>query len=265
LDRFRATLWLCFAGIIIWVAVVTRHGAPWGQTVAIASFAVFPVLLVFKHRFLRVSVTRSADAVVCRWIPWYDSNFYLFLLLLVAGAAGWSSGGTLRVLGALFLVLALLSIYFAIPMWRKAVLAIGPSTVTLQLPKRGSTRTEIPRDRIESIEPKTAYVGGISSNAILFLPTLPGGRNAMNALQVEIIYKPADSDGARTTVLIGMPAKRNGMQVCVKSANLLEALQFWKHAVDADPNELLDQVEGMLRGERRPTDASSPYYGYFSS
>ncbi|MEI8080340.1 MAG: hypothetical protein WCI74_00645 [Actinomycetes bacterium] len=266
LDRFRSMLWLCVAGVVVWVALVTRHGAPWGQTVGIASLGVMLFVFSQKRRFLKLAIARSNDGIICRWVPWYDSNLILIFLMGLFGVAMCSAGpGAGRVLGFLALALVLPSLYFAVPMWRKAILVIGPSTLSLRLPRRGSQLTKIPRERIESITPKTSYVGGISANAILFILLLPGGRNSLNTLQVEIVYTTAESPSASTTVLIGMPARKNGMQVCVKSVNLLQALLVWKEGSIADPTKLLAQVESILRGDLAPADSSRTYAGYFSS
>jgi hypothetical protein len=266
LNRFRSVLWFCIAGVIVWVALVTRHGAPWGQTVGIASLGALAFGMSRKRRFFRVAVIRSADEIVCRYVPWYDSVVYLILVMGLFGVAMCASGSGIGVvLGFLALLIVVPSLYFLVPMWRKAVLVFGPSNLALRLPRRGSTLTEIPRERIESITPKTSYVGGISAGAALLALTLPGGRNSMNALQVEIVYTTGQSARSNTTVLIGMPARRNGMQVCVTSANLLDALVVWKNSTNAEPIALLEQIEGILRGDLAPADSSRTYGGYFSS
>jgi hypothetical protein len=266
LDRFRSTLWLCVAGVVAWAAFVTRHGAPWGQTIGIASFGALAFGMSRKRRFFRTAVSRSATGIVCRYAPWYDSGFYLILVVGIFGVSMCASGSDLGVvLGFLALLIPGLSAYFLVAMWRKAVLIVEPSSLSIRLPRRGSKLTEIPRERIESITPKTSYVGGISSNAGLLALTLPGGRNSMNALQVEIVYAPTESVGDTETVLFGMPARRNGMQVCVTSANLLDALVVWKNSTNAEPIALLEQIEGILRGGLAPADSSRTYAGYFSS
>ena len=40
---------------------------------------------------------------------------------------------------------------------------------------------------------------------------------------------------------------------------------IWKESSGASQGELLDQVEGVLRGDGGPVDSSRTYEGYFSS
>lgn len=85
--------------------------------------------------------------------------------------------------------------------------------------------TEIRRDDIESITPKMV-------------------RNPVNgqSLQTEIAYRAADSNNSDLKPVL------LGLHLTVQPINLANALVAWKDATDEDPNELLDRIEGILRG-----------------
>jgi hypothetical protein len=125
--------------------------------------------------------------------------------------------------------------YFVGQMWRRCLLRITPTALTVRLPARGSQLTEIARSRIESITDAQAEV----SAAII----------PVNVTQIFIAYQPADPGTATTqTVLIGPPPGKTAMQVSVHQPNMITALQAWK---DADPDDpgLMDRVEAILRGQ----------------
>jgi hypothetical protein len=142
-------------------------------------------------------------------------------------AAGYAPGNPawLRY-GGIFLVgLTPLFTFATVSMWRRCFLRISPSALTVRLVAPKDKPTEIRRERVESITPK-------------IVPNGVGGE----ALQVEIAYHPADlSTDATKTVLLGP-------QLSVQPINLLHALVAWKDATHDDPGELLDRIEGILRG-----------------
>ncbi|AFC45909.1 hypothetical protein I550_5178 [Mycobacterium intracellulare 1956] len=98
--------------------------------------------------------------------------------------------------------------------------------MTVRIAERGSELTDIRREHVRSIEPK-------------LVPSVAAGTER---LQVEVAYQPADvSSEATATVMLGM-------YLSVQPINLLNALVAWKDGGHENPCELLDQVEGILRG-----------------
>jgi hypothetical protein len=195
-----------------------------------------------NRRILPVAVSREGGAVVCRYIPWLELNSYtVFLLLPILGITGIVLG--LEPGRPVWLVFAgLLALggvvragYAVGQMWRRCLLRITPTALTVRLPARGSQLTEIARSRIESITDAQAEV----SAAII----------PVNVTQIFIAYQPADPGTATTqTVLIGPPPGKTAMQVSVHQPNMITALHAWK---DADPDDpgLMDRVEAILRGK----------------
>jgi hypothetical protein len=195
-----------------------------------------------NRRILPVAVSREGGAVVCRYIPWLELNSYtVFLLLPILGITGIVLGLEpgrpvwLVFAGLLALGGVVVAGYFVGQMWRRCLLRITPTALTVRLPARGSQLTEIARSRIESITDAQAEV----SAAII----------PVNVTQIFIAYQPADPGTATTqTVLIGPPPGKTAMQVSVHQPNMITALHAWK---DGDPNDpgLMDRVEAILRGK----------------
>jgi hypothetical protein len=118
-----------------------------------------------------------------------------------------------------------LTMYGIVRMWRRCLLCITPSMLTVRLAERGSELTEIRRELVESIEPK-------------LVPQPVSGK----WLQVAITYRRLDVGGETTkTVLLGL-------RLTVQPVNLLNALVAWKDGDNDNPSELLDRVERVLRG-----------------
>jgi hypothetical protein len=160
------------------------------------------------------------------------------------------------------LIAALVALIYAMWMWRQCVLRLTPSSLTLRLPSMPSQSIEIPREHIQSITPKTTRISYVPTSTLVLMP---GGRKSLNSLQVEIVYSTQGAADAAATVVIGPPPAKNGMQLTVKPLNLLNALLIWRASSGASQGELLDQVEGVLRGDGGPVDSSRTYEGYFSS
>jgi hypothetical protein len=195
-----------------------------------------------NRRILPVAVSREGGAVVCRYIPWLELNDYMRFLLLpilgicfVVGGLGPGRPVLLVFAGLFTLGIVVVAGYFVGQMWRRCLLRITPTALTVRLPARGSQLTEIARSRIESITDAQAEV----SAAII----------PVNVTQIFIAYRPADPGTATTqTVLIGPPPGKTAMQVSVHQPNMITALHAWK---DGDPNDpgLMDRVEAILRGQ----------------
>jgi hypothetical protein len=190
------------------------------------------ILLGGQRRIFRPAVSRIGDEIVCRYIPWYEGNAYIVLVLVpllgVASlAAGYAPGNPawLRFTGILILAVTPLTGYGIVRMWRRCLLCITRTALTVRLAERKSELTEIRRELVESIEPK-----------LISQPR--GGR----APQVAIAYRPIDAGGdtAKTVML--------GLRLSVPPVNLLNALIAWRDGARADPSELLDRIEGILRG-----------------
>jgi hypothetical protein len=212
------------------MVVATGAGLQWYWSVVVLCAAY--VVVVGRRRIFWPGVSRTADEIVCRYIPWYEGNaYYLCVLLPVTGlaslAAGYAPGNPvwLRFTGIALLAVTPLCIYAAVRMWRRCILCIAPSALTVRLAGSGDELTEIRREAIESIGPKM----------------VPNGVSG-ESLQVEIAYRAADSGGDLTKTLL------LGLQLSVQPVNLLNALVAWKNAPYADTDELLDGVERILRG-----------------
>ncbi len=131
----------------------------------------------------------------------------------------------LRSGGIILLVLTPLFTYSAIRMWRRCLLCISPSALTVRLGTIGAELIEIRREVIESVEPK-------------LVPNGVGGQ----WLQVEISYRALDlSDGTTKTVQLGLG-------LTVEPVKLVKALVVWNQATNENPTALLDRIERILRG-----------------
>jgi hypothetical protein len=230
----------------IWAVAGDSSQGPLSLVVGLAAGGLLIISGAFtfwgNRRILPVAVSRESGAVVCRYIPWLELNSYtVFLLLPILGITGIVLG--LEPGRPVWLVFAgLLALggvvragYAVGRMWRRCLLRITPTALTVRLPARGSQLTEIARSRIESITDAQAEV----SAAII----------PVNVTQIFIAYQPADPGTATTqTVLIGPPPGKTAMQVSVHQPNMITALQAWK---DADPDDpgLMDRVEAILRGQ----------------
>jgi hypothetical protein len=219
----------CSIGIA--TLLVLRGGASWYVVViglCIASFVV-----VGKRRILRAGVARTSEDIVCRYVPWYEASAYLMNIgLPLMGSAMIAAGDDpgyptwFRYGGIVLLGATLLMMYATYRMWSRCSLRFTPSTLTIRVADPKIRPGELPRDRVEAITPK--WIANSVSGA--------------KALQVEIAYRPEDSTtDALNTVLLGL-------QLTVEPINLYSALVTWKDGADADPIQLMDRIEQILRG-----------------
>jgi hypothetical protein len=216
--------------VCLLTVVAARAGLQWYWTVVVLCAAV--MIILGRRRIFRASVARTHDEIVCRYIPWYEGNAYFLNLLLpliavamIASSYGPGNPSWFRFGGIVLLVLTPLFVYSALRMWRRCVLRISPSALTVRLAGPKDELTEIRREYVQSIEPKL----------------VPNGVSGQS-LQVEIAYRAADLGGDTTkTVLLGL-------QLSVQPVNLLNALVAWKHGAYNNSSELLDRVERILRG-----------------
>lgn len=230
-GRWGRVLRYTFGGVLLLVTVVaTWVGAQW--YLSLIGFCTALIFILGRRRIFRPGVNRSGHEIVCRYIPWYEGNAYVLNLLIplmgvAAVGAGYAPGNPawLRYGGIILLVLTPLFVFSALRMWRRCVLCISPSVLTVRLAAPKDELTEIRRECVLSIEPKI-YPNGMSGQS----------------LQVEIAYRSADlnSDTTKTVLL--------GLQLSVQPVNLLNALVAWKDGDNDNPSELLDRVERVLRG-----------------
>jgi hypothetical protein len=143
--------------------------------------------------------------------------------------AGYAPGNPvwLRFTGIILLVLTPIFAFSAVRMWRRCLLSISPSALTVRLATPKDELTEIRRDSVLSIVPKT----------------VPNGVSGQS-LQVAVAYRTADLSSDTKTVLLGL-------QLSVQPVNLLNALVAWKNGAHDNPSELLDRIERVLRGRSR--------------
>ncbi|MCV7179925.1 hypothetical protein [Mycolicibacterium sphagni] len=206
-------------------------GTPWFLW-TMWGFAAIAVA-IGKRRIFCPGVTRPSNAIICRYVPWYEGNAFLLNVGLPLGGlvgivASFSAGYPvwLRFVGIVLLLATLLMAYATFRMWNRCSLRFTPSTLTIRVADPKIRPGELPRERIEAITPK--WIANSVSGA--------------KALQVEIAYRPEDSttDAPKTVML--------GLQLTVEPINLYGALVAWHDGGNADPNQLLDRIEGLLRG-----------------
>lgn len=231
-HRWRRALRYIVGGTLCLLTVVaTRAGLPWYWS--LVCFCLVFLFVLGRRRIFRAGVSRSADEIECRYIPWYEGNAYFLnlglpLMGVASTAAGFAPGNPawLRFTGIILLVVTPLGTFAALRMWRRCFLRISPSTLTVRLAAPKDESNEITRDRVQSITPRM----------------IPNAINGTKSLQVEIAYYAVDLSGDTTkTVLLGL-------QLTVQPTNLLNALVAWKEATPDDPTELLNRIERILLG-----------------
>jgi hypothetical protein len=194
--------------------------------------AVF--LLLARLPLFRLAVTREPDAILCRYVPWYEPAPYLansMLLVLGVGSvvAGFRAdfGPMMAILGVVMLVLLPVGVAKFWRRYRRCRLLITPAALTVPDPAQGYAELTIPRQCVLSIAPRAQTTGFGSTELTL----------------TEITYQ--DTGGART-VCVGPAAADDTVWLTVTPANLLVALQDWNNADPADPG-LLNRLEAVLR------------------
>lgn len=205
-------------------------GATWHTIATVLCAAT--IIMLGQRRIFRPSVTRTAEGIVCRYIPWYEGNVYVLCLVLPlmgvsAIAAGCDPGNPewFKFIGIGLIALTPLFVYSMVRIWRLSRLSITPSALTVPLAAPGFQPTEIRREQIESITPVIA----------------PSGLS--RSLQVEVSYRADDTgnDEIKKALL--------GPYLTVKPINLANALTAWEDAAIDDPDELLDLIERILRSK----------------
>lgn len=230
-GRRSLVLRYCFGGLLCLLAGINvLLGSAWYLCLGIA--VAGGIILVAQRRIFHAAVSRSADEIVCRYIPWYEGNAYSTLVLVpllgVAAIAAGSAPGHpawLRLAGIAILGVTPLTFYGVLRMWLRSLLCITPSVLIVRVAERRSESIEIRRQLVQSIEPKLT-------------PRPAGG----DWLQVAIAHRPADAtrDTSKTVIV--------GLRLSVQPINLLHALVAWNDGAQDNPSQLLDRIERILRG-----------------
>lgn len=231
-GRWGRVLRYAFASLLLLFTVVaTLTGVQWYWSLIGA--CTVSLLILGRRRIFRPGVTRTADEIVCRYIPWYEGNAYFLnvglpLMGLAMVAAGFTPGNPawVRYGGYVLLGVMPIIVFSVVSMWRRCWLRISPSALTVRLASLKDGPIEIRREHVTSITPKM----------------VPNSANGIPSLQVEIAYQAPDlTNETPQTVLLGL-------QLTVVPANLLNALLAWNDATNDDPSELLDRIERILKG-----------------
>ena len=196
--------------------------------------------LVGGGRVYRPAVTRTGDALTCRFNPWREAAFYFVLigvplagLMTITGGSvmGRGSPGFWRVIGILMIAWTPVLVFKFVRQSRQSLLRISPSALAVHQPGRQTSPNEIPRGAVDEITAATAR-------------TL----NNDSAPTTQISYQDRDSGSIAHAVLFGPTNTKKTAWLTVEQADLLAGLQAWK---DADPNDpgLMDRVEAILRGQ----------------
>lgn len=224
-----------FAGALFVLTGVTMLvGAPWYVTLGIAVTGCI-ILLGTQRRTVHPGVSRTTDAVICRYLPWYESNAYftnvlLPLLGIAVVAAGYApeNPAWLRYGGIALLSISALLMAVTVFIWRRSLLCITARLLTVRIAERGSAPTSLRREQIQSIELKDIHNVGAGTDSA----------------QVEIVYCTVDTDRSTPkTMLISR-------YLSVAPLNLAEALTVWNNNTATDEHELLDRIEQSMRGNQ---------------
>lgn len=204
-------------------------------------------LLIGFGRLFRAGVSRTATEVVCRFVPWFEGNFYLMCVFLpligVAAVAMANAGdsfrslgpGLTRFFGIAFLLVTPLVVWGVARQWKRCRLGIGRSALTIGVVKPGPTPIQITREDVEDITTEIVT---------------PGTQSVIKVPQVSIVYRSADPGAPVKTIQIGpniANSRESGLQLSVEPDKLARGLTAWKDG-RADDTELLGRVEAILQG-----------------
>jgi hypothetical protein len=222
------------AAVLLVLAVISLlRGGRWYET----AIVFIPAIMFFLgngRRIYRPAVDRSGEKIICRFIPWFESLVYFSVLLSAIGAAGVSMGSDpgyprwFRYGGIFLMCFGALLFASFLRAWRMSRLCITPTTLTIRLPlirPPASLRgpTEIRRQQVQSIAPKIVEMN-----------------YGAKILKTELVFRV---DGADDTTTVAL-----GQQFTIEPMNLLGGLLAWKDGGNEDPGELMDRIEGILRG-----------------
>ncbi len=230
-------------GVLLLLGLVFLVGVRLSLYTVVALVAAALILVVGTGRIFRAAVTREADSITCRYIPWYEGNPYLALVALPligiaaigAPPANHGGPGLWRILGILVVAVTPISLFFFLREWRRCFLRITPSELKASDPSHGYAVKAVRREQVQSIASTT---GSLVDNA--------------DVTMTQIVYREVGSSAdAAEVLLIGPSNSRNAIWLTIEPADLLAALQVWKDGDVNDPG-LIDRIELILRGQQPP-------------
>ncbi|MBV8785297.1 MAG: hypothetical protein JOZ00_01250 [Mycobacterium sp.] len=231
--RVRVLRYAIGGALCLLAGISVLVGSAWYLPLGVAATGV-GIIYGSGRGVFRAGVSRAGDEIVCRYIPWYEGNPYIMAVLIPLIAVAMIGAGSapgypawLRYGG--IILLAICALLMAVTVWifRRSLLRINPSALTVRIAERGSELTNIPRADVRSIEPK--LVSNVTAGT--------------ESLQVQVAYRPAVASSETTaTVMLGL-------YLSVRPVNLLNALVAWKDGAHDNPSELLDRIERILRGQ----------------
>lgn len=236
----RRWLFHALGALLLALAVFSLlSGYPWFDSLLLLCGAT---IFFFGRRrlILRAGVRRSGEEIVCRYLPLYEGNTYYFCILMPAmGIATIAAGmtadhaGWIRYGGILILAISALMTYGSLRMWRLCLVRVTTTTLSVRGSYIGRTNSviDIQRDHIKSIESTRVTRG--------------------DWLQVEITYRVDGAEASTDTIRLGP----EGPQVSVQPMSLFNALTVWEDGAEADPTELMDRVQQILRDRSTAADA----------
>lgn len=193
----------------------------------------FLLIFIGSGRIYRPAVTRTGNAMTCRFNPWREGTFYLSLfglplfgIIAIAGSTLLDRGSPSfwRFLGVLLIAATPVPVFVFVRQGRRSLLRITPFALTAAIPGQRDGLDEIPREAVEAIGPTTGRLG-----------------NGTTAPVTQITFN-------NQSVMFGPTNSKKTAWLTVEQADLQAGLQAWK---DGDPHDpgLMDRVESILRGK----------------
>lgn len=240
-DKWSRIFHYALGGVLLFPAAVTALVV---RDWLLGLFGVLIGLFIMfgRPRVYRPAITRNSDAIVCRYVPWYETGPYIgvvFVPLLgifgIALASRPDFSSMIGVLGVLLLAFTPFVLRKFLRGQRRCLLQITPTNLSVPLPRQLYAMAEIPRGLIQSITPTSETVGFGSTTLLI----------------TEIAFSP-DSSGTQPdqSVRVGPAPATDTVWLTVEPSNLLAALKVWKQANPDDP-AVLDRIEAALRSNSR--------------
>jgi hypothetical protein len=227
-------------GVIMVVLGVVAAANGWGWFFLLFGLSLGLIFMFGfpQSRVLKAGISRTPE-IVCRYVPWFQGNFYVLValpLLAISGTGlglttGWDAENIVgAIAGIVLLALAVSGFRSQARLWRRCRLRIGQSELAIEVIKAGAAPIAIPREAVQAINTKIVDDGGVDGSPTRYVALVYGG-----------------GGGQPETIHIGRQKAESGLLLSVKPQNLERALAAWKDGGSDDP-ELLDRVEAILRG-----------------
>ena len=220
------------AGQLLLVAVVLRAGQPW-YAVGLVGTAMVCLLGARGRRVFRAAVFRQDEAIVCRYLPLWESYFYIWVVAFpLIGVFGWVIGGQpggpvwLRLFGPIGIGFGVVMAMAGLWGWLRCRLVITAEALAVRFGGRSGQFIDVPRGDVRSIELR---------------PRPSSFTTGKRETLVYVVYHPAGADPETTKGLT------LGLNFTVPTVNLYAALRIWNEADGRDP-ALMDTLEAVLRG-----------------